>query len=223
MTARTESELQDALDEALAWRRIELSAIQGEVERLTRTSPDKPLTRALIRGGTALVYAHWEGYLKEACQHYLDFVAMRRLRFAELNDGIAISALKDILRRIDSGDAAAEVAALQIIRRPSHARPSMVRKNSISTQSNLRFSVLCGIFERLGLPTISFETKKNFIDKSLCDARNDIAHGRDHYPDPAGFAGTLRDTVLMMEEARALVLAHARTQGYRATLDPTPN
>lgn len=216
MAARTEGDLEDALDSSLAWRRIELAALKGEIERLARTSPEAPLTRALVRSGTALLYAHWEGYVKEICQHYLDFVAVRKLRYSELNDGLALSALKDILRKMDNGDEAAARSVVEIVRSPTTARPSMPRKNIVNTKANLRFEVLREVLGRLGLPVDFFTTKENFIDKSLCDARNEIAHGRDHYPEPTGFESTLSDTLEMMEHTRALVLQHARSKGYRA-------
>lgn len=42
------------------------------------------------------------------------------------------------------------------------------------------------IFGSLGLPVADFETKANLVDRSLCDIRNAVAHGRDAFPPPEG-------------------------------------
>lgn len=215
MTSRSPAELEDKLDQALAWRKIELSALEAEVRRLARSSPDAPLTRALTRSGVALAYAHWEGYLKEICQHYLDYVSVRRLRYSELSDSLALTALQDLLGKVGAGDEAATLALLEIVRTPDTARARIPRRNVVQSKSNLRYQVLVEIFARLGLPVQFFETKENFIDKSLCDARNEVAHGRDHYPDPTGFGKTVEDVVVMLDHARDLVVEHVRTTGYR--------
>lgn len=104
MTAKTLNELQDALDEGLSWRRIELFALTAEIERHDKQSATSPLARALARSGLAMLYAHWEGYTKEACQHYVDYVVARRPKIGELSDGFAITAMRDLARRELRGD-----------------------------------------------------------------------------------------------------------------------
>ena len=215
MGSRTVDELQDHLDEGIAWRRIELHALAGAIEDAEQKYPGLPLSRAFARSGVALLYAHWEGFVKEACQGYVDFVAVRKLRFNELNDGLLKISLEALLRRLDSGDDSASAALIDVVRRPTVARTKFSKNEIVDTKSNLRHNVLLEILEKIGFPVDSFATKANLIDKSLCDARNSIAHGRDHYPDPKAFA-LLRDSVMeMIEEIRDMILAQARTQGYK--------
>lgn len=128
MTVRTLAELQNALDANFSWRRIELAAMTTEIERREKSSPGSPLARALARSGIALLYAHWEGYTKEACQHYVDFVVMRKLKYGELSDGFALVALQDLLRRAFNSDPFAEADLLDAVRRPSVARARIPRK-----------------------------------------------------------------------------------------------
>jgi hypothetical protein len=171
MTVRTLSELQDALDANLAWRRTEMMALAGEISRSESLSPGSPLARALARSGVALLYAHWEGFTKEACQHYVDYVVKRRLKVSELSDGLALQAMVDLVRRLSAGDLQAREHLLDTIRRPDAARARIPRKTAVDAKSNLRFNVLVEILTLVGVDEEQLATKRHLIDTSLCDAR----------------------------------------------------
>jgi len=217
MAPRTLAELETFLDEALAWRRAELAVLAVEIARKEKDSPGAPLTRALARGGTALLYAHWEGFAKEACEAYLDFVAVRRLRYEELGDAFLMTALKALLRRLDSGDTAAAADAIDVVRRPMMARARVPRKAVINTQSNLRHDVLVEMCRAVGLPTEDFLTRKQFIDRSLCDARNEIAHGRLYYPEAETFDQHREDVLQMLTNLKATIIQYARSSLYKVS------
>ncbi|MFE9095529.1 MAE_28990/MAE_18760 family HEPN-like nuclease [Streptomyces sp. NPDC007264] len=119
MAVRTIGELEDRLDNALAWRRIELQTLKSQIRATYRNSAHSPLTRALARSGIALLYAHWEGYVKESCQAYVDYVAKRRLKVGELNDGLLKVVLDQLNRRSASGDESAMMALMEAVRTPA--------------------------------------------------------------------------------------------------------
>jgi hypothetical protein len=215
MAVKTLAELETFLDEGLAWRRAELRALASELESRESKSPDAPLTRALSRAGVALLYAHWEGYAKDACEAYLDYVAVRRLRFDELGDGFLLTALKSLLRRLEAGDEVASVTAMDLVRRPELARARVPRKAVINTRSNLRHDVLVEMCAAVGLPSEDFSTRKQFIDRSLCDARNEIAHGRLYFPEAATFSQSCEDVLGMLARLRSSVIQHARNSLYK--------
>ena len=104
MGIRTLDELADRLDEGMAWRRIELQSLKTAISEAEGRSPRSPLTRALARSGVALLYAHWEGYVKDSCVAYVEYIARRRLRCDELNDGLLITVLESLGKRMSSGD-----------------------------------------------------------------------------------------------------------------------
>jgi hypothetical protein len=214
--AKTLAELEAFLDEAFSWRRAELVALDAEITRHYKNSPVSPLTRVLARSGIALLYAHWEGYIKEACEAYLEYISVRRLRYQELCDELVITALLGLLHRVDAGDDVAHESLLELLRRPDIARARMPRRDSVvSTKSNLRYEVLADLCIKLGLPESEFVTRKNLINRSLCDARNEIAHGRLYFPDAGGFTD-LRDRVLeMLELMHSVLVSHARDSRYR--------
>src|SRR5579872_1537411 len=89
---RTLEELQQNLDEDLVWRKRELATIKALV---TAKSFSKEITDCHIRSGIALVYAHWEGFIKSAGSAYLTYVASQRLTYSKLtNNFIAIASKK---------------------------------------------------------------------------------------------------------------------------------
>jgi MAE_28990/MAE_18760-like HEPN len=63
---RTLSLLQDYLDGELAWRIKELADMKYSVKKA-----ESDRKRTVIRASLALLYAHWEGFIKN-CQHQFE-------------------------------------------------------------------------------------------------------------------------------------------------------
>ena len=216
MAAHTLEQLQDRIDASISWRRIELSALGNEISRPSRATAS-PLARALARSGTALLYAHWEGFTKESVQAYLDYVAKRRLKMAQLNDGLLQTVFASLHKRMASGDPQAVRLLCDAIRRPELARAPVPRQGIVNTRSNLRFEVLVDILQSVGLQHEPFKTKKHLIDTSLCDARNEIAHGRERFPSPREFEDLHESVMIMMEALREAIMAAAREEEYKVS------
>ena len=221
MALHTLNDLQDRLDQSLGWRRIELLALRSQIESSARKSAESPLARALARAGIALLYAHWEGYVKDSCQAYVDFVAKRRLKFNELNDGLLKISLEHLHKRTSSGDQAAIDALLEAIREPDRSRARIPKDSIVDTKSNLRASVLTQILECIGFDAGRFETKANLIDHRLCDGRNGIAHGRDLFPRATDFVELHAEVVSMLEDVRSMILSAAKMSEYRRSVPAT--
>ncbi len=215
MSVRTIEELADRLDEGMAWRRIELQALKAAVSDAEKQSPGSPLSRALARSGVAMLYAHWEGYVKDSCTAYAEFIAKRRLRCNELSDGLLRTVLESLSRRAVAGDEEALLTLVDAVRRPSDSRARIPKMTMIDTKSNLRFKVLCEILNQIGFSADDFNTKDKLIDVSLCDRRNSIAHGREDYPSPGDFATLLNEVFEMMELVGDMIMAGARMRFYR--------
>src|SRR6266700_678693 len=60
----------------------ELTAMKFLVE-MRGSSADQ--RAALLRGGIALLYAHWEGFIKAAGRVYLEFLRFQRLTYEDLS------------------------------------------------------------------------------------------------------------------------------------------
>lgn len=214
MAARTVEELGDDLDDGLQWRRSELVVVRAEVAGLPDARQQLPLGRALLRSGTLLLYAHWEGFTKQACQAYLDFVARRRLKVRELSDDLVRLALDHLVSGWD--DPAQAARMIEMTRSGGDVRARIPRKGIVDTRGNLRHDVLVDIFGSLGLPAEVFEMKGQMIDRSLCDVRNAIAHGRENFPTRAEYLALHDEVVPMIESVRDLVIAAATAASYRA-------
>ena len=222
MPVRTIEELADRLDEGMAWRRIELQALKAAVSDAEKQSPSSPLSRALARSGVAMLYAHWEGYVKDSCTAYVEFIAKRRLRCDELCDGLLRAVLESLSRRAVIGDEEAVLTLVDAVRRPSDSRVRIPKLTIVDTKSNLRFKVLCEILNQIGFSADDFNTKDKLIDVSLCDRRNSIAHGREDYPPPGDFAMLLSEVFEMMERVGDMIMAGARMKSYRRSELMTP-
>jgi MAE_28990/MAE_18760-like HEPN len=172
---RTRDELQQKVDDDLVWRRKELSNIKAAIQ-----DSDQNLQRqtALLRAGTAVLYAHWEGFVKRAGSYYLEFVSNQRKPASELTSNfIAIKFKTQITDAAKSKKISTTHAVIDFFYNNLSSRLNIPHKGIIDTQSNLSSTVLREIISTLGLDISPYETKKNFIDESLVNKRNHIAHG----------------------------------------------
>ena len=132
-----------------------------------------------MRAGVALMYAHWEGFVKESATGYLKFVARRRSRFTDLKPCFVAMAVESELKRVQ------DLSVLQrrnaMAARYCNFEPderAHIPSRDVDTRSNLNSEVLIDIFEMLGLDVAALNTKFHLIDYSLLKTRNEIAHGR---------------------------------------------
>lgn len=169
--------LQSTLDSDLTWRRKEISALLG-LAQIARAD-EKP---ALIRASIPLIYAHWEGFVRNCFLQYFDFVARRKMSYDKLSVNFLYLASKSDFPKLVSGS---EVVAfdtfLDSLRRSSSKNRDPFRRY-VNTKSNLRSDVLLGLFVLSGLP-YRFHDCDDFIYRELCDSRNEIAHGAGGAPD----------------------------------------
>jgi hypothetical protein len=80
MKGMTPDRLRQQIDDDLTWRKIELHDIRSAA--LGAAGIKKS---ALMRAGIAALYAHWEGFIKEAASRYVDFVRQRKLTYNDLS------------------------------------------------------------------------------------------------------------------------------------------
>jgi hypothetical protein len=92
---RTLGGLQDALDSEYSWRLKEIANLKLSVRR----EQSLPQT-TLIRAGVAIVYAHWEGFIKAASISYLEYVNSLGLTYGELKTCFAVLGMKSHLNTL---------------------------------------------------------------------------------------------------------------------------
>jgi hypothetical protein len=170
---RTPSLLQDELDREYAWRIREISDL-----RLGIASAQQGTEKTLIRAATALLYAHWEGFIKASTESYVEFLTHQGLTYKQLKRCYIAFGLKGHLVRVaQTKKSQPALAALDFLLDHLDDRASLPFRGSINTESNLRSSVFASIAGWVGVDIRPYETRFHFIDVSLCDRRNSIAHG----------------------------------------------
>lgn len=174
MKIRSISVLQDELDKEFAWRVKEIAGLKMSVE-----SKAMSLAQAtLIRAGVPLLYAHWEGFVKQASQYYLEYVSNQRLKYSELSSCFVVfGAKKHLSHVVESRRAAVNIAAVEFFRSCAEERADLSLSNAINTQSNLKSEVFLDIAMSLGVTLDPYAAYSNLIDESLLARRNAIAHG----------------------------------------------
>jgi len=178
MKTRTEDEVLLLLDDEFAWRRKELTGLWADI-----TSAASNAQAARIRAGTALLYAHWEGFVKVAADAYVSYVARRRLQYRNLGPGFLALALRTRLREFsDTDDPSSHIAFIRFMVDGLETRAQLPKLGIIKTGANLNSQRLRAIILTLGLDYAPFELKENLIDNKLLHLRNNIAHGRSTVP-----------------------------------------
>ncbi|OGP53347.1 MAG: hypothetical protein A2Y65_05520 [Deltaproteobacteria bacterium RBG_13_52_11] len=212
MSIRTEENLFDRLAEDLIWRKREITILRWLMEK---ASPDR--LGPLLRSTVALVYAHWEGFIKTAGTAYLEFVHFRRLKHSELAPNFVALAARSMLRRAGATNKVAahlEVTKFFLSRLNEQSR--LPYRDGVDRGGNLSSGLLKEIVETLGLEFTPFETKVHLIDERLLRARNTIAHGEYLVVDVAAVDELAEEVLGMLEAFRAQIDNAAALGTYRS-------
>lgn len=207
---RTLDQLQDAMDREMAWRLKEVKAFS------VASKANGPERRYFIRAGVALLYAHWEGFVKTSSEQYLSFVGNRGLKYNELKSCFSIFGLKSKLNTLAiSRQSLANVDAFDFILLELDKTARLQLGSAINTESNLTSKVFSNIAVSLDINIASYASRFNLIDESLVHRRNKIAHGE--FLDIGGKEfGELLDAVLqIMREYKTDLQNAASTEAYK--------
>lgn len=132
----------------------------------------------MTRAAVALLYAHWEGFVKASAELYLEFVCMQRCKNSELADSMLAVLLRSKLQSAQaSNKIRVHVNIVDFFRTQMQERHKLPYKNVIRTEANVSSLVLIEILRTLGLDSAEYESKCHMIDDKLLAKRNHIAHG----------------------------------------------
>ncbi len=210
---RSLTNLADALAAEFAWRKKELHGLKTIV-----IANEKTHNRDLcIRAAVTLLYAHWEGSVKQAAGYYLEFVARQRLRHEQLSRHFLAMAIRRLIHNAATTTKIQPcLEVVEFFRSRLTGRSKIRAKYGVDTKSNLKSAVFREIVTCLGLDYTRFATKEKLIDEKLLANRNQIAHGQyllvthDDYLD-------LHDEVLgIMQELQDQIENAAFAGSYRA-------
>ncbi|UDM06608.1 hypothetical protein LG409_14700 [Halomonas sp. NyZ770] len=190
---RTIDQLQTILDGEFSWRLKEIANLKIVVR-----SSDKLSRNTAVRAAIPLLYGHWEGFIKNASTHYLDYVNGQSLTYRELKSCFVVFGVK---RRINdlvsSKDSSVSIATLDFLRDELDERAKLKIESAIRTEFNLSSKVFANIAKSIGIDTQGYESRYHLIDESLLNRRNHIAHGEYLDVDSEGFR-ELADEILYL-------------------------
>lgn len=207
---RTLNELQTALDQEMAWRIKEIGVFK--VGAGSNGFHRKPY----IRAGVALLYAHWEGFIKNSSEIYLSYVESRALPYRELKSCFVVFGLKGKINTlVESRKSLPNIEAVDFIFSKLGETAKLQFSSAVSTESNLTSKVFSNIAASINIDTSPYETKFHLIDSSLVDRRNKVAHGE--FLDVAGddFSRLVDDVLGLMRQYKTDIENAASLEGYK--------
>ena len=210
MTALTPEGLTDRLSVELAWRKKELSFIKGRIQRDRGTAAGE----ALLRAGVALLYAHWEGFVKAAANGYVEYIAARRLSYRVVAvNFLAVDLRKRLLEAAKKNNPDDLIRIVDEIRTGGDQKCRL--NMSFDEIGNLDSSALEMIINSLGLDFGPFATRRHLIDEALVRRRNRIAHGQYQIVTFETFLDTFEAVIEMIEDIRNQIEEAVGRGAYR--------
>lgn len=209
----SEAEFSAQITSDRSWRLKEISDLKNIISKADETS-----RRVLLRSLITVCYAHWEGYVRFAARKYLEYVALRKLQYRDLDRQFLRNYfLPQLGALVNSKKSVAQQCSLvDEILNSSERRFARVNEELVNTKANLNFSVLSDICQICGIPLIAFENKADFIDKILLKRRNAIAHGEDTYVGIEDIAELTDETIAMMRAFGDVLENHVYLKSYKS-------
>ena len=219
MKLRTLSHFEDAVAKETAWRRLELTTLLFNVRDSRRSK-----MQVSLRAGVAMLYAHWEGWIKAVGELYVEYVDQQRLKFSQMSAPFLGNALKRRLSEVDQANAAVvHTEFADFLLSGGLDTRAKLSANAVRTEANLSSRVLLDITTKLGLSYKPYELLATLIDERLVGARNSIAHGEYLEIDASQYEELHTKVVQMLNAYTQDVLGAARLGAYAADNGSKPN
>ena len=168
MKIKNLNDLEEKIDNELAWRKKELTSIRVDVE--SSEIKEKSEQSRAIRSGIAMLYAHWEGVIKSIAEFYLIYVSGLNLKYGELKNN-SLNEFEDTKK------ATIHNKLIDNVYSKKNEISQIPYKNIIKTDSNLKMDIFKEIAATIGIDYNPYMLKKMLIDQRLLGNRNKIAHG----------------------------------------------
>lgn len=210
--------LHDNLAAELAWRKKEIVGLRAAALRRSTSQ------HYVCRAGMVLLCAHWEGFLRGAVQHYVNFVFSQGLAVKDLSPKfVAISLYKDIKSAAEADYPGSELHCVKLARRVLSgvdvvaSKPKWKVETGGNPSSTLTAQLLMtvGLSDKLGMDEAAWAATKAFIDEQVLKDRHKIAHGEGLPIDSRDFRERSDRILSMCERLRSLILQAATDEAYR--------
>ncbi len=211
MKLQTLTKLQDQLDKEFSWRIKEIADLKSAVKSNRSTSAS-----TLIRAGVPLLYAHWEGFVKKSVEAYINFVSCQKLKLSELSSNFVTLGVKNQLQTITSSrKTKANIEIVEFFRSGMLSSSPLRLSAGVNTCSNLSSTVFENIAETVGINCSNYEARYKFIDSSLLERRNNIAHGEFLELDVESFRNLADEVIVLLRIVKNDIQNLASLGNYR--------
>lgn len=209
----SEADFSAQITEDRSWRIREISDLKAAINKA-----DTSLRRVLLRGLVTICYAHWEGYVRFAARKYLEYVALRKFQYGQINRQFLRNYFLPRLAALSTSrtSISERCALLDEILDSSERRFSRVNEDLVNTKANLNFDVFTDICLVCSVPTTAFADKKEFVDLFLLKRRNAIAHGEDTFVGLGDLDNLTSETVAIMRAFGDAVENHVYLGSYKS-------
>lgn len=173
MKIRSTDQLLNKLDDDMAWRIKEMHELRTAVQKAQGKNVD-----VHIRAGIAMLYAHWEGFVKGAANAYVAYLSHRCDLNRDLQPCFVALGMKSMMGSLDVTDKATiGISTVSYLLGELDKPVKLPSSDALSAKSNLSSIVFTNIASWIGISTDAYSTRFTLIDKTLLEARNGIAHG----------------------------------------------
>lgn len=212
MKIKTVEKLADHLDHDLGWRKKELTYIVTSIN-------DEKNINAELRIGMAILYAHWEGYIKKAGSYYILYIGQLELKYEELSENFIALALKNTLSTcIESNKISIHTKLVNILINDLSTKAPIPYYHLIDAKSNLNWEVFKEIMDTLGLESSFYITKDKQVNK-LVRNRNDVAHGQRVCFDKEEFLDLYKDIINILDSFKEQIIQSASSESFKRSTD----
>ena len=156
MPIRAMEQLSRFLESQLAWRKRELTTLKLAVSRSRRHEQ-----AVFLRAAVCLLYAHWEGFIKEAATAYISYVATRGLHYRDLAPNFVALGLQSAIKQAGQSDSPLLHTELVIKMTSGQSdNAALSWRNAVNARSNLNSKVLTEILCRVGVDDTAYRFKE---------------------------------------------------------------
>jgi hypothetical protein len=197
----------DAVDR----RREEISLVQ----RVVANEEETVLEQTASIMALPVLYAHWEGFVKEAVSEYIEFVEKQDLHPEQAHPTVFSFAMRKRLRALVASGSIERMTdfATWVV---SNARsPLRFEDKSVSTGGNLSYNNLKDLCDSLKIDVVSLRVYERKIN-ALVNRRNNIAHtGRPQKLNRSDVADDAALVLRLIETFEAILKECVEVEQYR--------
>lgn len=173
--------LYESIEKEYAWRITELSNFKNSILLSNGKAQE-----GMLRAGVALLYAHWEGFVKRISDFYYEFVSCQNLKIEELNDAFVGIALRGEIELLFQSKKLVQHSKIIKTLIEEKQKEAYFSSNSPIKTSNLKYEIFEDVCALLAIEPTLFEERyrikfdrsiKLTINEDLVKRRNTIAHG----------------------------------------------